>query len=131
MLPLPLEQAQGSMQTEMNTAQSVLEHHLKCFGACDLDGIVSDYASDAVVFTPTETHQGMAAIKAWFQSLFVEFSKPGKSFAMKRQAVEGDYAYIVWTAGTADNLYEFATDTFVIRDSKILAQSFAAKVTPK
>ena len=42
-----------------------------------------------------------------------------------------DIAYIVWTAETADNSYEFATDTFVVRNGKIIAQSFAAKVKPK
>jgi len=40
-------------------------------------------------------------------------------------------AFITWSAETADNVYEFATDTFVIRDEKIVTQTFAAKVTPK
>ncbi len=32
---------------------------------------------------------------------------------------------------TADNSYEFATHTFVVRNGKIVAQSFAAKIRPK
>jgi len=50
---------------------------------------------------------------------------------MQQQYVEGDYAYILWSAETADNCYEAATDTFVVRNGKIVAQSFAAKITPK
>ena len=50
---------------------------------------------------------------------------------MRKQCVEGDYAYILWSAETADNSYEAATDTFVVRNGKIVAQSFAAKITPK
>ena len=50
---------------------------------------------------------------------------------MKQQLVERDYAYILWTAETADNVYELATDTFVVRKCKIVAQSFTAKITPK
>jgi hypothetical protein len=50
---------------------------------------------------------------------------------MKLQSVEGDYAYILWAAETADNIYELATDTFLVRDGKIIAQSFAGKITPK
>jgi hypothetical protein len=50
---------------------------------------------------------------------------------MLHRSIEGDYAYIVWTAETADNSYEFATDTFVVRDGKIIAQSFAATINPK
>jgi hypothetical protein len=50
---------------------------------------------------------------------------------MKQQFVEGDHAYILWTAETADNVYELGTDTFVVRDGKIVAQSFTGKITPK
>jgi len=50
---------------------------------------------------------------------------------MKHQAIEGNYAYILWTAETADNVYELVTDTFVVQDGKIIAQSFAAKIAPK
>ena len=44
-----------------------------------------------------------------FQAMIAEFKKPGASFTMKQQCVEGDYAYIVWTAESADNMYELAT----------------------
>jgi hypothetical protein len=47
------------------------------------------------------------------------------------QFVEGDYAYILWSADTADNVYEMATDTFVVRNGKIVAQSFTGKITFK
>jgi hypothetical protein len=50
---------------------------------------------------------------------------------MKEQHAEGDYAYILWNAETADNTYEAATDTFIVRNGKIVAQSFAAKISPK
>jgi len=50
---------------------------------------------------------------------------------MQHQSVAGDYAYILWNAETADNVYEVATDTFVVRDGKIVAQSFACKISPR
>ena len=50
---------------------------------------------------------------------------------MKQQFIEGDYAYILWTAETADNVYEMATDTFVVQDAKIVVQSFAGRIVPK
>jgi hypothetical protein len=40
-------------------------------------------------------------------------------------------AYILWTAESSENSYEFATDTFVVRNGKIVAQSFAARIKPK
>ena len=115
----------------MTSTKDVLDHHLKCFGEGDLTGILSDYAPGAVLFTPDGPLRGTDAIRPLFQAMFAEFGKPGAKFSMKQQAVEGDYAYILWTAETADNLYEVGTDTFVVRDGKIVAQSFAGKITPK
>ncbi len=96
-----------------------------------MDGILSDYADDAVLFTPDGPLIGVEAIKTLFVAMFAEFGKPGATFEMLRQTIEGDYAYIFWTAETADNVYEVASDTFVVRDGKIVAQSFAGKITPK
>ncbi|HEY1468196.1 MAG TPA: nuclear transport factor 2 family protein [Candidatus Acidoferrum sp.] len=115
----------------MSTTNEVLDQHLKCFGENDLDGVVADYSSDVVFFIPGGSLKGPIAIKSFFQTLLSEFAKPGASFSMRQQSVEGDYAYILWSAETADNSYEDATDTFVVRDGKIVAQSFAAKITPK
>jgi ketosteroid isomerase-like protein len=115
----------------MASTGEVLNHHLKCFGGGDLAGILSDYAPGAVLFTPDGPLKGPDAMKPLFQAMFAEFAKPGATFSMKQQAVDGDVAYIVWTAETADNVYELGTDTFVVRDGKIVAQSLAAKLTPK
>jgi hypothetical protein len=63
--------------------------------------------------------------------LLAEFAKPGSSFELKHQSIKDDYAYILWTAETADNIYDLVTDTFVVQGGKIAAQSFAAKILPK
>jgi ketosteroid isomerase-like protein len=115
----------------MLTTNAVLDRHLKSFADGDLDGILADYSSDAVLFIPTGPLKGPDAIKPLFQGLISEFAKPGSSFSMQRQCIDGDYAYILWTAETADNSYEFATDTFFVRDGKIVTQSFAAKIRSK
>ncbi len=115
----------------MATTSEILDRHLKSFADYNLDGVLADYSSDAVLFVPAGPLRGPEAIKPLFQSLVSEFAKPGSSFTMHQRHVEGDHAYIVWTAETADNSYEFATDTFVVQNGKIVAQSFAAKITPK
>ena len=107
---------------QMASTKEVLEHHLKCFAEGDLEGIL----------------KGAEAIRLLFQAMVaefgkrratVEFGKPGATFSIKQQFVEGDYAYILWSAETVDNVYEMGT--FVVRDGKIVAQSFTGKVTPK
>ena len=46
-------------------------------------------------------------------------------------SVEGEHAFMTWTAETPDNSCEMDTDTFVVQDGKIVGQSYAGKVTPK
>ena len=115
----------------ITSTSDVLDRHLKSFAEHDVDGVMADYASDAVLFVPTGAVKGRDAIRSLFETLVPEFAKPGSSFTMQHRTVDGDHAYIIWTAETADNSYEFATDTFVIRNGKIIAQSFAAKIKQK
>ena len=100
----------------MGSTKDVVDHHLKSFGERDLNAILSDYATDAVLFTPEGLLRGLDAIRSLFQTMLAEFGKPGAVFTLKQQFVLGDYAYIVWTAETADNAYELGTDTFVGAD---------------
>ena len=115
----------------MRSTKDVVDHHIKCFSEFDLEGILSDYAPDAVFFTPEGPLKGVDAIRSLYEAMLAEFRKPGMTIEMKQLSVEGDHAYALWTAETADNVYELGTDTQTIRDGKIVAQSFAAKVVPK
>ena len=114
-----------------STTEEVVGRHVKCFFEGDLEGIVSDYSADAVVFTPTGPLRGRDPIREFYRALIKEFGQPGTTFSMQLQSIDGDFAYAVWSAETADNLYEMATDTHVVRDGKIVAQSFAGQIKPK
>jgi ketosteroid isomerase-like protein len=115
----------------MTSTEDVLDHRLKCFGEGDLEGVLADYAPDAVLFMPTGLIKGADAIRLVFQHILSEFRKPGTQFALHQRCVEGDYAYIRWNAETSDNIYDAGTDTFVVRNGKIVAHSFSARITPK
>jgi ketosteroid isomerase-like protein len=116
---------------EMSSTKDVIDHHLKSFGEGNLKGILSDYAPMAILFTPDGPLEGVDALRPLFQGLLAEFAKPGSSFKLKHQSTKGDYGYILWTAETADNVYDLVTDTFFVQDGKIIVQSFAAKILPK
>lgn len=115
----------------MTTTSDVIDHHLEAFGKLDLEGVLSDYAPGAVFFTEHGPLEGVGAIRPLFQAMIAEFEKPGAALRMRQRFVEGEYAYILWSAETADNVYELGTDTFVVRDGKIVAQSFTGKAIPK
>ncbi len=115
----------------MLSTEEVIDHHLQAFSEGDLQGILCDYAPDAILFTPDASLKGADAIRPLFEAMIAEFGKPGATFSLKQQSIHGEYAYILWTAETADNVYELSTDTFVVRDGQIVAQSFASKMTRK
>jgi ketosteroid isomerase-like protein len=115
----------------MKSTKEIIDHHLQAFAEQDLKGVLSDYAPGAVFITPQGPLHGPDAIRPLFQTMIAEFAKPGSRFNIKQQFVEGPYAYILWNAETADNVYELGTDTFVVRDGKIVAQSYTGKVTPR
>ena len=111
--------------------QDVLAHHLECFGKVDLAGTMADYTDASRFFTPDGLLRGSDAIRRFFVRLFEEFAKPGMSIEMLRQEVDGDAAYIVWKAETANNRFELGTDTFIVQNGKIVTQTFAGKISPK
>ena len=114
------------------STETVLDHHLQSFGAGDMPGLLADYNDASVVILPGAILRGVEQIKTGlFVGLFAEFAKPGASFNLSQKVIEGEIAYITWSAETADNIYEFATDTFLIRDGTILVQTIGLKVTAK
>ena len=113
------------------TTEAVVNNHLQRFFDGDLRGLLSDYAPNAVMIVPTGVLRGVDRIRPLFESLIAEFAKPGAMFDLQQQVVLDDLAYIRWVAETADNTYDLGTDTFVVRDGKILKQTFACKTTPK
>lgn len=117
--------------TSTTSTQDVVNQHLQGFFARDLQGVVADYAPDAVMIVPTGVLRGVHEISQFFQALIAEFARPGATFQLQQQVVEGDVAYILWIAETADQTYELGTDTFVVRHGKIVVQTFAFKATPK
>ncbi len=113
------------------STQEVLDHHLAAFGGGDLGSILEDFAEDSVIITKDGIHRTRDEKAAVFTALFEEFAKPGMSFSLDHVAVEGDTAFIAWSADTADNVYDLGTDTFFVRDGKIAVQTYVAQVTPK
>lgn len=114
------------------STEDVLDHHLQAFGAGDLSGILQDYTNDSVIMTPDgAVLRGPEQATPLFEAFLAEFAKPGASFSLGQKVIDGETAYITWSAETADNVYELGTDTFWIHDGKILTQTFAVKTTPK
>ena len=103
--------------------QAVLQRHLQSAGE-SVDAVMADYLEESVLITPDTTHRGLAEIRSFFTELCEGGTKGFLgTFKMKRVEVTGELAYIVWEAKP---WFSFATDTILVRDGKIVLQTFAA-----
>ncbi len=105
------------------STESVVNHHLEAVMAGDVDGIMSDYSDDAVFFHQQGTAKGSSEIRAFVESLGDALAAMIPNFEMVTQDAQGDVMYIVWKSG---DMVPLGTDTFVVRNDKIVAQTFAA-----
>jgi hypothetical protein len=115
---------------EMSDTAKVLKHHLDAFAAGDVDAILSDYTEESFVITPDGTVKGIDTLRDMFTGL-LQGLPPGSRFNMMKQTIEGEHAYIVWSAGSDAMMVPFGTDTFRIVDGKIVVQTFAAQIVQK
>jgi ketosteroid isomerase-like protein len=109
--------------------QAVLEHHLAVLASGDVEGILQDYTDDSILLTQDGMFKGLAALRGFFSAAVAGPFKPGTyDFTMDLVRVEGEVAYIVWRARCVGANIVLATDTFVVRDGKIVAQTYTTKV---
>ena len=113
------------------STRAVLDHHLACVAQGDIDGILEDYTEDSVLMTPDGPLEGLGPIRKLFELVVGEMLPPGTQLDLKQTTVHGEVAYIAWTAQTDAMDFPLGTDTFVVRDGKILVQTFAAHVVPR
>lgn len=121
----------ASEESRTATTRSVLEHHLTAFAEGDMAEILADYTDESVYVSNMGTFRGLDELEMVYEGHFEEFSQPGVEFSVDEQIVEGETAFLVWRGETPGNVYEFVSETFVIRDGKIATQTVAAEVTPK
>jgi|SRR5688572_4235867 hypothetical protein len=106
---------------EVSTA-AVLQNHLRA-AKMGVDAVMQDYTERSVLITHDATYRGLAEIKGFFAALFGAL--PAGFFdalKMNRQEIVGEVAYILWERQPQ---IARATDTFVVRNGKILVQTFA------
>ena len=109
------------MAATTRTPQEVFQHHAEVLIAGDLEGIVSDYADDAVFITPAGTLHGKDGVREGFKKLLGDV--PNADWDVPTQIYEGDVLFIEWSAKAADSYVEDGIDTFVFRDGQIRVQT--------
>ena len=83
------------------TPQEIFAHHAEVLIAGDIDGIVSDYADDAVFITPAGVERGKDGVRAAFTKLLEDL--PSADWEVPTQIFEGDVLFIEWKAVAANS----------------------------
>ena len=106
------------------STEAVLRKHLSS-ARIGVDALMNDYTELSVMITRDATYRGLAEIRRFFTELFDKL--PAGFFdgtmRMCRQEIVGEVAYILWEGKP---FVSEATDTFVVRDGKIVFQTFTA-----
>lgn len=110
------------------TPQEVFAHHGETLMAEDLDGIVSDYADDAVFITPDGVRRGKDGVREGFVKLLGDV--PNAKWELPTQIFEGDVLFLEWKAQSTEVKVEDGIDTFVFRDGLIRVQTVRYTVVP-
>ena len=114
---------QANSDIDAAKTQEVLDHHWTAFKDNDLEAVMADYTE--VLITPDTTYRGLEAIRANFIRAFELFPKAQNPLRLNKSVVDRDLAYILWQAKTTSLNLSYATDTFIIRNGKIIRQTYA------
>jgi SnoaL-like domain len=103
------------------TPQEVFAHHGPALGSADLDEIVTDFADDATVITPTGARHGKDGVREAFAQLLADL--PDADWHLKKETFADDVLLLEWTADSAESRVADGVDTFVFRDGRIQVQT--------
>ena len=117
--------ADAAQEINEQTTNEVLDHHWVAFKANDLEETMKDYTEESVLITPNDTYNGLEEIRNNFVNAFKAFPKDSTTFTLDKSVVVKDVGYILWNAKTPAFNLSYATDTFIIRDGKIVRQTYA------
>jgi len=111
----------------MRTPRETLDDHLRRAKEADLEGdIRANYADDVVLIDREKVRHGHSGVFDAARQLAREL--PDASYDYVTTRVEGEIGYLQWTATARGARVEHGTDTFVIRDGLIRAQTWYYRV---
>lgn len=111
----------------MRSTTEVLLSHLtnRLQGDVDAD-IAENYADDVVVLGGSGEYRGCEGVRASADEL--ERELPGVEFEYDQTVLDGDYAFLEWSAYRDGYQAAAGADSFVIRDGRICMQTIHYRV---
>jgi ketosteroid isomerase-like protein len=103
------------------TPEEIFGHHAEVLIKGDIEGILSDYADDAIIVSPSGVRRGKAGVRETFVELLGIV--PDADWQVPITVFADDVLFIEWTARSAKATATDGVDTFVFRDGLIRVQT--------
>ncbi len=117
-------------QTDLSNRipEEIFTHHAQALGAEDLDAIMIDYATTAILISPSGVLRGKEAIRSFFTDLV-------RALPKAQWGVTTIYAdnvlFLEWTADSARANVSDGVDTFLFENGLITLQTVRSTIVPK
>jgi ketosteroid isomerase-like protein len=106
----------------MDATETIFKEHFQKVFSLQLDAVLEDFTEESVLFSPDGVFRGLDGIRQFYQGAMQLLTPDAlSSVKVHRQEFNGEFAYVVWSIG---EMMPLASDTFHIKDRKILMQSF-------
>jgi hypothetical protein len=104
------------------SARDVIEDHLQQAKEGTLeDDLARNYAEDAVFLSSRGIYRGHDGLRHLNKMLQEEF--PEATYEYRNQLVDGEMAFLEWTARSGNAVVKDGADSYLIRDGQIIAQT--------
>lgn len=101
------------------TPVQVVEHHIEALKKADIDQLVADYASNAVMVLPTGTFSGRVEIRKMFETYFAH-DNPHLAWEATAEPRGNGVVIEHWTVYRGRPNESSGTDVIVVRGGKVV-----------
>ena len=109
------------------TPQEVFAHHGQTLGGEDLEGIISDYADNAILVVQKKVYRGKDGARQVFTQLLSDV--PQAAWELETVFAD-DVLYLEWKATGGGRKVEDGIDTFIFEAGMIRVQTVVYTVQP-
>jgi len=116
----------------MDSSEKIIRDHIEALKCGDTEALLSHYDDSAFIVHQEGVASGKEEMKGLFDFFSAEVLVANKTeLTLITLTAKADMVYIVWRAESPTFSIPLATDTFILRDGKIVQQSTAGVMNPK
>ena len=113
------------------TTEEVLEHHILYCNGANLEETLVDYCDETTLINMGGPKHGLDEIRAFFKDSIATCLPAESTYEDVTVYIDGEMAYTIWTAESPFYSIPYGTDTFIVRNGKIVQQTFAGILNQK